>query len=428
MRATACGPSAKLRDDDGLAPQLLPWQSVARWTRAFLRHDRRRIAPGCPFTTHGLHLERTTPLLSVAADGSSAARVDASPASAHRDVQSHGSRQQSAAIAAPAGLVRRVGAVREPWKPAGAVELQQAAAEAQQRGHVGDSVAPPGAQDGPAADDAHGAEAQLLPDPQQGEDEAPEEERGREVYTQFTRIKDPTARRERGAPGQGGPPAAARVTAYCTASSYQMGDVMRFPKSRAKLRGSAPKRFDECIYSPYDYGQGDAEPPLGPTAHAASPEDRPRRRFSDSMIPVEAPSDHDGERLASSPEHRNPLAGGSSESSMSVDANPFVDTADFDTQVHTPEVFLFDYGTVVMWGMTSEEERRFLKELTKFESEKLDKDSIQTEDFNFYYTREYQARIYNDFISLREKRNYMAKLAISHALSQSVKVRHSVGR
>lgn len=95
---------------------------------------------------------------------------------------------------------------------------------------------------------------------------------------------------------------------------------------------------------------------------------------------------------------------------------------DFDTQVHTPEVFLFNYGTVVIWGMTLAEEERFLKDIAKFENEKLSEDDVQTENFNFYYTRDYQARIYNDFISLREKKNYMTKLAISHALAQSVKV------
>jgi len=96
-------------------------------------------------------------------------------------------------------------------------------------------------------------------------------------------------------------------------------------------------------------------------------------------------------------------------------------TPDFDTSVHIPEIFLFEYGVVVIWGMTVKEEQRFLKEIAKFEQEKLGKDDVQTEEFNFYYTREYQARIYNDFISLREKRNYMTKLAISHALAQSTK-------
>lgn len=95
---------------------------------------------------------------------------------------------------------------------------------------------------------------------------------------------------------------------------------------------------------------------------------------------------------------------------------------DFDIVVHTPEVFLFDYGVVVIWGMSLKDERRFLKELEKFENEKLPADDVEVENFNFYYTREYQARIYNDFITLRDKGNYMTKLAISHALAQSVKV------
>lgn len=95
---------------------------------------------------------------------------------------------------------------------------------------------------------------------------------------------------------------------------------------------------------------------------------------------------------------------------------------DFDTQVHTPEVFLYQYGVVVIWGMSLAHEQRFLKELAKFEAEKLAQDDVETECFNFYYTQEYQARIYNDFITLREKSNYMTKLAISHALAQSVKV------
>jgi uncharacterized Rmd1/YagE family protein len=106
---------------------------------------------------------------------------------------------------------------------------------------------------------------------------------------------------------------------------------------------------------------------------------------------------------------------------MHADSDPSMDTQDFDTLVHTPEVFLFEYGTVVIWGMTTQEEKRFLKEIAKFEVDKLGKDEIETEEFNFYYTREYQARIYNDFISLRDKKNYMIKLAISHGLSQSVK-------
>ena len=95
--------------------------------------------------------------------------------------------------------------------------------------------------------------------------------------------------------------------------------------------------------------------------------------------------------------------------------------SDLSTTVPMPEVFVFDYGTVVIWGMSPPQERRFLAEMSKFAETPLPPESAQTEDFNFYYTREYQARIYNDFISLREPNNYMIKLAISHALAQSVK-------
>lgn len=44
------------------------------------------------------------------------------------------------------------------------------------------------------------------------------------------------------------------------------------------------------------------------------------------------------------------------------------------------------------------------------------------EEFNYYVTRSYQPRIYNDFISLRDDANYMTKLSISYAISQSVKI------
>ena len=35
------------------------------------------------------------------------------------------------------------------------------------------------------------------------------------------------------------------------------------------------------------------------------------------------------------------------------------------------EVFLFEYGVTVIWGMTEAEEKRFLKEISKFEIESL---------------------------------------------------------
>jgi uncharacterized Rmd1/YagE family protein len=267
----------------------------------------------------------------------------------------------------------------------------------------------------------------LLPDPENGDED---EESGRDVYVQYTRIKDPTARRDAARLGKADRERLPRVTAYCTAASYKMDDLMRFLKGKARLRGAQPKRFDECIYSPYNYG-----PRKGPeTVTSSSVDDgyteERHRRFSDSAIEVEAQSERRRDNLINLQHSDSDDAIlNDSESSdhphrpepIHADSDPSFETPDFDVQVHTPEVFLFEYGTVVIWGMTTQEEKRFLKELAKFETDKLGKDEIETEEFNFYYTREYQARIYNDFISLRDKKNYMIKLAIAHGLSQSVK-------
>ena len=266
----------------------------------------------------------------------------------------------------------------------------------------------------------------LLPDPENGED--PDEESGRDVYVQYTRIKDPTARRDAARLGKADRERLPRVTAYCTASSYKMDDLMRFLKGKMRLRGANPKRFDECIYSPYNYGKRGPEDITSTSVHETFTEER-HRRFSDSALEVEAQSERRREDLIDLHTESQSMGEDNGEGSLRpqrpspihAESDPSLDTADFDTQVHTPEIFLFEYGTLVIWGMTLQDEKRFLKEIAKFEVEKLGKDDVETEEFNFYYTREYQARIYNDFISLRDKKNYMTKLAISHALSQSVK-------
>lgn len=283
----------------------------------------------------------------------------------------------------------------------------------------------PGSKIGPQRTTRTAQKLKLLPDPTEGEEEQ-DEESGRDVYVQYTRIKDPTARRDAARLGKADRERLPRVTAYCTASSYRMDDLMRFLKGKARLRGANPKRFDECIYSPYNYGEDGPVKVASSPVHEGFADQRPRR-FSDSAIEAQTElrqdlmDMHDGAG-ASLLENGESSVVDARPEPVHTESDPNVTTtADFDILVHTPEVFLFDYGTVVIWGMTLQEERRFLKEIAKFEVEKLSKDDIETEEFNFYYTREYQARIYNDFISLREKRNYMTKLAISHALSQSVK-------
>ncbi|PTB67316.1 DUF155-domain-containing protein [Trichoderma citrinoviride] len=279
----------------------------------------------------------------------------------------------------------------------------------------------------------------LLPNLDLGE-ENEDEESGRDVYAQYTRIKDPTARRDAARLGKADRDRLPRVTAYCTANRYEMDGLMRFLKGRGKTRGANPKLIDECIYTPYMYGKSHRHHEVPERNHGTT-EHTPERRHStgSELMDGEAERDHFrslhndnredsgygeglmidqglGREEAGELPSEELLGPSMPEHTSMKDSVP-----DFDIQIHTPEVFLFDYGVVVIWGMTEAQEAKFLKDIAKFELEKLAPDDVETEQFNFYYTREYQARIYNDFITLRDKNNYMTKLAISHALAQSVK-------
>jgi uncharacterized Rmd1/YagE family protein len=224
---------------------------------------------------------------------------------------------------------------------------------------------------------------------------------------------------------------------------------MKFMKSRNRTRGANPKLFDECLYSPYNYDHLKKKEALQRGERSTSPvqeriqrmKSSPRasfgeRRYSDSAVEVDDNTKQRRDVLIDLQEEldsRSRLEPGQGdlsviESHSSTDLrHPELDELnarpdpELSTYVHTPEVFIFDYGTVVTWGMTTAQEQRFLNDMSKFSESPLPAESVQTEDFNFYYTQEYQARIYNDFISLRDPRNHMTKLAISHALSQSVK-------
>ncbi|KAI9893651.1 MAG: hypothetical protein M1814_005866 [Vezdaea aestivalis] len=270
----------------------------------------------------------------------------------------------------------------------------------------------PGPKLGPQRTTKVSQKLKILPNPDPGED-GPDEESGRDVYSQFTRIKDPTARRDAARLGKADRERLPRVTAYCTSSAYKLDAMMRYLKGRIRTRGANPKRFDECIYSPYRYGASALENSHQEEQNHIS---TPRRDVS-----IAEQTESSVEQKGEEPFN---VSDQNSRRDSSDDIGPqqeHQNSPDFDTEVHTPEIFVFGYGTVVLWGLSIKEELRFLKELSKFETEKLAEEDVQTEEFNFYYTKDYQARIYNDFISLREKRNYMTKLAISHALAQSVK-------
>ncbi|RMZ90392.1 hypothetical protein DV736_g2378, partial [Chaetothyriales sp. CBS 134916] len=264
----------------------------------------------------------------------------------------------------------------------------------------------------------------LLPTPETGEDGL-DDESGRDVYSQFTRIKDPTARRDAARLGRADRERLPRVTAYCMAQGYRLDGMIRFMKGRNRTRGANPKLFDECLYSPYDYDQL--------KKHGSRREDREDRedrseRDEHSQSPVQERL----ARIAPSPRIK-PVERRHSDSAATTDHNHVQrrdDLIDLQQQ-HFPigspvQAPRSHDASTVLAAVDSQSSidlnhARFLNDMSKFSDSPLPPESVQTENFNFYYTKHYQARIYNDFISLRDPRNHMTKLAISHALSQSVK-------
>lgn len=196
-------------------------------------------------------------------------------------------------------------------------------------------------------------------------------ENDEEVYSQVTRIKDTPARKDAETLGKLQRDLLPRVTAYCTCGSYKMKDLLRWLKDRKRIHNTNPKLFDECLYTPFTYKDWRSE-------------------------------------------HTN-----------QEDQHQFIRLADEGGEIDIGkrnDIFIFEYGVVIMWGYTPKEEAAFLEDLAKFESEKLSGEDIQIEEFNYYITKSYQPRIYNDFITIRDDSNYMLKLSISHALAQSVKI------
>ncbi|KAJ3289689.1 hypothetical protein HK104_007291 [Borealophlyctis nickersoniae] len=203
-----------------------------------------------------------------------------------------------------------------------------------------------------------------------------------------------------------------RVTAYCTANSYKMDALYDWLTARSARNSTAPKKFDEVIYTPYT-----AYPtPINVNGHETPPD------FADLIdwhgsVPRDPSNSRDNslEDHAAFFEQNVDAAGRTLSSTISHQSLA-------KRIAPVGECLFFDYGVVVMWGLTEVEEQGILKELTLFEEEKLAQDDVEVENFHFHYNTHYQPRIYNDIITLKNPANYMIKLTISHAIAQSVKL------
>ena len=159
-----------------------------------------------------------------------------------------------------------------------------------------------------------------------------------------------------------------RVTAYLTAESYNLKGLLQAYK---KLPGGERvRRFDEVLYCPVTISQA-SEPP--------------------EVIPE-----------------------GEEELATLVASERSVG-----------QVFYFDYGVTVIWGLSEEQEKQVLVQLKPYEKTPLDEEDVEVEAFHFSHSAPEDAApcLFNDIILLRKSgSSKMLKLSISHALAQSAKL------
>lgn len=148
-----------------------------------------------------------------------------------------------------------------------------------------------------------------------------------------------------------------RVTAYATArwewftpvsyirfmnshcsSSYRMNELMKFFNARRNAYHTSPKLIDDVIYTPYVY---EIQSKNSDSRHVGSIPLGDLLGISE--LRQETPEDDD--KTVRRRRKRINF---------------------FNAATHEAEIFMFQYGTVVIWGMTETQEKRFLASMFVF--------------------------------------------------------------
>ena len=127
-----------------------------------------------------------------------------------------------------------------------------------------------------------------------------------------------------------------------------MTELMKFFQARRSAYHTNPRLIDEVLYSSYSYNSAPVDAPSNikppPKANSGSPKVADLLGLSRSL---------EGESALSGPEM-------DSNNKMKVEKK----RRKFDSGGGTnAEVFVFEYGVVVIWGMTESEEKRFLSSM-----------------------------------------------------------------
>ncbi|CAG7847315.1 SubName: Full=Related to RMD1-Protein required for Meiotic Division {ECO:0000313/EMBL:CCA72041.1} [Serendipita indica DSM 11827] len=208
-----------------------------------------------------------------------------------------------------------------------------------------------------------------------------------EVYQQIAQIPEGTARADALRLTKNAIKKLPRVTAYCTASSYNFDEIVKFLKARKSTYETDPRILDDAIYTPYTYRNAPQRPK------------RPGSISRGSRSRPSSPAMGDLLRLDEDPRSDEAEWNRSNSYGKGRIRELLTDIDDMS------DVFIFKYGTVVIWGMTEDDEQRFISSIKRFAEENLSSAEMQMEDLR-WYTASY-SRIYNDVITLRKGSSYM---------------------
>lgn len=248
-----------------------------------------------------------------------------------------------------------------------------------------------------------------------------------------------------------------RVTAYCVAETFRLQKTAAFLRASHQVK---PRIYDDLLYAAYHL------PLLPGSEEGCRVRSSPPLKTSegenilDRQIEATEARDHGDEYIDAPPRDQETgdvriedrgankdvqpyndandtaVADGDGEapnkpSYRRRDSNPTA--ADLPAMYKYAEIFILSYGVVVFWNFSERQERNVLADLTFALSRTLmsrplqDKD-VETEEFHFEYSpNTLRPRIFNDMITLRSA-DHFVKMAMSHAIAQSVKLSLFEGR
>ena len=133
-----------------------------------------------------------------------------------------------------------------------------------------------------------------------------------------------------------------------------MSDLMKFFQARKTAYQTHPRLIEEVLYTTYSYSLAPVDAP--------SKLKSPVKNTSDT-VPSQPKV---GDLLGMSEGTEGEVLRAGTEQSLDIDAKVKMDKRrrKFDAGGGTnAEIFMFEYGTVVIWGMTESEEKRFLSSM-----------------------------------------------------------------